>query len=199
VVLAVSLALMALVAATAVHSNGSVRRPSASQPETGSTTTLAAAGHGATSGSTTTTVVTPTTAAAGVPTGSDHSSQNVSDVLGAATTTTRPIVDPTTTTTTTTSPAPTGSSYQGVLQPPANATAQYGFTGAGSSRVTASWSDSTYMTLSVACTGFSQSTGGSSAAAISVPDAQGDCQAVLSDPSSATDTIDYTIEVSPNG
>ncbi|HEY1830052.1 MAG TPA: hypothetical protein VGG38_07415 [Acidimicrobiales bacterium] len=190
---------MALVAATAVHSNGSGRRPPASRPEAaGSTTTLAAAGPGATSGSTTT-VVTPTTEAAGDPTGSDHSSQNVSAVLGPATSTTPPHVESTSTTTTTSSPAPTGSSYQGVLQPPADATAQYGFTGAGSSRVTASWSDSTYMTLSVACSGFSQSTGGSSAAAISVPDAQGDCQATLSDPSSTADTIDYTIEVSPNG
>jgi phage-related protein len=65
--------------------------------------------------------------------------------------------------------------------------------------VSVTWSGSTYLTLGVTCNGFNQNTGGSSAMALSIPNAQGACQAVVSEPTPASTTVMYTIAITPTG
>jgi hypothetical protein len=103
-----------------------------------------------------------------------------------------------TVTTTTQAASATGQSYPGYLQPPQDSSTAYAFTGQGSTRITVTWSDATYLTLAVTCPAFNQSTGGSSAIALSIPNAQGSCQATLSESSSEDDTLSYTLTITPD-
>ena len=191
-----SLALMALVAATATRSDsaGSPRLP---RVEASTTTTTAPNTGGGATGTTTT--------APGLGSDTAPSDSLSLSKLGAVspgagthstTTTTAAVTAPPTTTTPTTQ-APTGTSYPGYLQPPQDASTTYGFTGQGSTRISVTWSDATYLTLQVTCPGFDQSTGGSSAMALSIPDAQGACSATLSEPTTENDTLSYTLVIGP--
>ena len=61
------------------------------------------------------------------------------------------------------------------------------------------WSGNTYLTMEVTCPGGSQSVGGSSAMAASLPDASGNCLATVSEPASESVSLTYTITISPAG
>lgn len=90
-------------------------------------------------------------------------------------------------------------SYPGYLQPPQQSSTTYSFTGAGATRISAVWSDATYLTLAVDCGGATENTGGSSALSMSIPDAQGACLATLSEPGTESATVSYTLTISPSG
>jgi hypothetical protein len=195
VVLAVALALMALVAATATRSTpvGSAHRPQADATTT-STTSRTPSGAAAT---TTVPTLGGTSASAGGSGLSGLGALNTGAVTHTATTTstTAPAAAPTTTTTQ--APGAGDTTYPGFFQPPQNSSTTVGFPGQGATRVSATWSDATYLTLNVTCTGFNQSTGGSSALSLTIPDAQGSCQAMLSEPANENDMLTYTLVVSP--
>jgi hypothetical protein len=113
------------------------------------------------------------------------------------TTTTAPVVVPTTTTVP--SPALGAGSHQGVIEPPAQRSSSVGFTGTGAMQVSVVWSGSTYLTMQVSCPSGNQNVGGSSAMAASLPDASGSCLATVSEPSSESTALTYTITIGPAG
>ena len=121
---------------------------------------------------------------------------------GATTTTAPPPPPAATTTTTTTQPASLPADRmetQGVLDPPVQTSNGYGFTGAGATEVSVVWSGDTYLTMTVSCPNGSQSVGGTSAMEASLPDAQGNCQATVSEPASESTSLTYTITIGPAG
>ena len=61
------------------------------------------------------------------------------------------------------------------------------------------WSGATYLTMEVSCPSGSQSVGGSSAMAASLPDASGSCLATVSEPTSESTALTYTITIGPAG
>ncbi len=214
VILAVSLALMALLVATSGSTPDRVGR--------GHTPT-AAVGPGHSSGpahsadgsspagkrATTTTTTTTTTAGAPPPTSVPSTSGTTlfsSHAVGAGPTTTAPSVTTTTTgaTTTTTTAAPASQpadrmQAQGYLSPPLQTSNVYGFTGTGAMQISVLWSGSTYLTMTVGCPSGGQSVGGTSAMAASLPDASGSCRATVSEPSSESAALTYTITIGPAG
>jgi len=123
---------------------------------------------------------------------------------GLTTTTSAP---PTTTTsaptTTTTSASPAApadrTQTQGYLNPPLHASNGYGFTGTGAMEVSVLWSGTTYLTMQVSCPNGSQSVGGTSAMAASLPNASGSCVATVSEPPSENASLTYTITIGPAG
>lgn len=114
------------------------------------------------------------------------------------TTTTNPVVAPTTTTTVASPPLGSGS-HQGVIEPPAQRSSSVGFTGTGAMEVSVVWSGPTYLTMEVSCPSGSQSVGGSSAMQASLPDASGNCLATVSEPTSESTALTYTITIGPAG
>ena len=117
-----------------------------------------------------------------------------------------------TVTTTTLAPAPTTTTTdpsaavaadrtqtQGYLNPPLQPSNQFGFIGAGAMEVSVVWSGSTYLTLEVSCPSGNQSVGGTSAMAASLPDAGGNCLATVSEPTSESTSLTYTISIGPAG
>ena len=76
---------------------------------------------------------------------------------------------------------------------------QLGFTGTGAMEVSVTWSGDTYLTMDVSCPSGSQSVGGSSAMAASLPDASGSCLATVSEPASESAALTYTITIGPAG
>jgi mannosyl-glycoprotein endo-beta-N-acetylglucosaminidase len=115
-----------------------------------------------------------------------------------ATTTTAPVVAPTTTTTVTSPPLGAGS-HQGVIEPPAQRSSSVGFTGTGAMQISVVWSGPTYLTMQVSCPNGTQNVGGSSAMAASLPDASGSCLATVSEPTSESTALTYTITIGPAG
>lgn len=212
VILAVSLALMALLVATAdnpkrvtggVHGPGLGLAPSQSSdsrsgragpapaaPTSRSTTTTAVAAHtGATALAST---HSPTVGPAGAP----GSAVGGAPASGLVTTTTVP---PTTTTTVVATPPAGTSQHQGVIEPPAQRSSSVGFTGTGAMQISVVWSGPTYLTMQVSCPNGSQNVGGSSAMAASLSDASGNCLATVSEPASESTTLTYTITIGPAG
>jgi hypothetical protein len=196
VILAVSLALMALLVATAGNPTRSPRGAPALANE-GSH----AAGPAA-PGSTTTS---PTVAR--TPSTSLLSSRGGTTGIGIGTPTT---VAPATTTsvpsTTTTESAPAPASQpavaaqsQGFIQPPQQRSSARGFTGAGATEVSVVWSGATYLTMEVSCANGSQSVGGSGTMAATLPDASGSCLATVSEPTSESTALTYTMTIGPPG
>jgi hypothetical protein len=61
------------------------------------------------------------------------------------------------------------------------------------------WSGPTYLTMVVACPGSSQSVGGTSAMAVTLPDATGSCRATVTEPASESASLTYTITIGPTG
>jgi hypothetical protein len=195
VVLAVSLALMALIAATAARTGGTSNGPRLPKPSgaRASTTTSRPAAASSSHSSTVPSVSSTSPSSPLVATGSTTApATRTPNAITTSPPTTAAAVSNTTT--------PPGVTNQGYLQPSLNnSSATYSFTGQGPSRVSVTWSGSTYLTLQVTCTGFNQSTGGSSAMALSIPNAQGQCQATLSEPTTENTTVSYTLSVTPTG
>jgi hypothetical protein len=208
-VLAVSLALLALVAAatsdhptTSGHGRSalSVQRhrgaPPASSPTTTSTST--------TLPQTTTTTVTPSTSQAAPATdtarGNDVSSR----------TSTAPVSTTTTTTVTTTAstdlgaaptqpagPVATRLTTSGLLQQPDVAYAHYTFTGVGSMTVSVTWTYATPLSLTVSCPDGSDTKVGTSSLSVMIPNAGGDCGMTLQETLVQYDAVDYDLTIGP--
>ena len=212
VILAVSLALMALLVATAgsaphparrggapvAATSGDVRH--AATHDAGGPTPETAAAPSTTTTTTTTSVPHPP------PAGSTTAGTSMLSArsLGAgAQPTTVPSVTTTTQTTTTTSPIASQPAdrmqTQGYLDPPLQTSDGYGFTGTGAMQISVLWSGTTYLTMTVACPNGTQNVGGTSAMEASLPDASGSCRATVSEPSSETVALTYTITIGPAG
>ena len=205
---------MALLVATA----GSPRTPqpksgpaaSATQisPGPGLLWSAGAAAHPATTTTTTvtTTTTTPRPSAATADAPAAHFTSGTS-----AAATGSPATAPVVTTTTTTAPpatTTTGASgavpadrtqTQGYLDPPTEASNKFGFTGTGPMEISVVWSGNTYLTMDVSCPSGGQSVGGTAAMAASLPDASGSCLATVSEPTSETASLTYTISIGPAG
>jgi hypothetical protein len=117
---------------------------------------------------------------------------------GPVATTTIPIVVPTTTTTVASPPLGAGS-HQGVMEPPAERSGSFSFTGTGAMQISVVWSGPTYLTMQVSCPSGTQNVGGSSAMQASLPDASGSCLATVSEPASESTALTYTITIGPSG
>lgn len=218
VILAVSLALMALLVATAgnpkrvVHGSGAHgianARSSDSHGTRGGADGAGRSGGGGVgargsvrSTSTTTTASVPAANTAATSLTSTHAATvptTVPPAAAPATTTTTAVVAPTTTTTVTSPPLGSGS-HQGVIEPPAQRSSSVGFTGTGAMQVSVVWSGPTYLTMQVSCPSGTQNVGGSSAMAASLPDASGSCLATVSEPTSESTALTYTITIGPAG
>ena len=214
VILAVSLGLMALLVATA----GSPRTP---QPKSGPAAAAAqispgpgllwSAGAATHPTTTTTTTVTTTTTTPRPSAGTaDAPAAHLASGTSAAATGS-PAAAPVVTTTTTTAPpatTTTGASdavpadrtqTQGYLDPPTEPSNKFGFTGTGPMEISVVWSGNTYLTMEVSCPSGGQSVGGTAAMAASLPDASGSCLATVSEPTSETASLTYTISIGPAG
>jgi hypothetical protein len=66
-------------------------------------------------------------------------------------------------------------------------------------QVSVVWSGDTYLTLVVSCPNGSQSVGGTSAMAANLPNALGACMATVTEPSSESVALSYTITIGPTG
>ncbi len=187
---------MALIAATAARTGSSAGGPHLPHRDAAPRTTTTSRPAGAA-------ITTPTTVPTTAPTGTSHPALGAGATTASVGSHTAP--DTTTsalavaTTTTAGLPPPSGTTYPGYLQPPQTSSNIYSFTGQGATRVSVTWSGATYLTMSVTCSGFDQSTGGSSAMSLSVPDAQGSCQATVSEPTTESNTLSYTIAIDPSG
>ncbi len=219
VILAVSLALMALLVATAgAPPDRSRPRPSLVESSTGdahpvSPTVRTDPGRATSphaSSTTTTTTTSPPAASTTTTTAASTalvSAHGVGDVTGhpatePTTVTTTTVVTASTTTTTIAQPASLPADRmqtQGYLNPPVQPSNGYGFTGTGATEVSVVWSGDTYLTMTAGCPDGSQSVGGTSAMEASLPDAQGSCQVTVSEPSSESTSLTYTITIAPAG
>ena len=207
VVLAVSLALIAVLVASAGTTPRPLRVRALGAP------TASAAHRRTPTGATdrplpTTTTTTTTTApsdaalAAGTsllstaPGGSRGSS-----AIGPGVTTTT-VAAPTTTV-----PSPGGAQQpanrsmqnEGYLDPPLQTSQVFAFTGSGATQVSVVWSGPTYLTMVVSCPNDSQSVGGTSAMQATLPDAVGSCRATVTEPSSESTALTFTITIGPAG
>lgn len=209
VILAVSLALMALLVATAGNPKRGARGDGAhgianAQSSDSHGTGGGAGGAGGATRSTTTTTTAPggpnasTAATALTSTRATTVTTTVPPAAAPVTTTTIPAVVPTTTTTVA-PPAAGSGSHQGVIEPPAQRSSSVGFTGTGAMEVSVVWSGSTYLTMQVSCPNGGQNVGGSSAMEASLPDASGSCLATVSEPTSESTALTYMITIGPAG
>jgi hypothetical protein len=226
VILAVSLGLMALLVATA---GGAARAPQTKGRPSEATAHISpgpgllwSAGAGGGGGgakakthltTTTTTVITTTTTAVTVPQHSSGTAEVATTHLASGTaggassppagapsaTTTVPA--PTTTTTTAGSPAVAAdrTQTQGYLNPPTEPSNKFGFAGTGPMEISVVWSGNTYLTMQVSCSNGTQNVGGTAAMAASLPDASGNCLATVSEPTTETTSLTYTISIGPAG
>ena len=117
----------------------------------------------------------------------------------AATSVTTTTQTPPATTTTTGPGVVPADRTQGYLDPPAQTSNKYGFTGTGAMEISVVWSGDTYLTMEVSCANGSQNVGGTSAMAASLPDATGSCLATVSEPAPETTSLTYTISIGPAG
>ncbi len=220
VILAVSLALMALLVATAGNGPPASRhgRALASAPasRSGRPADPGDAGDAGAPASThaprTTTTTTTTSAPAASPDEVASGTPLLSTRTFGATVTAPPApapapapvvtttVPPTTTTTSASASVPSDRTQtQGYIDPPLQTSSSYGFTGTGAMEISVLWSGATYLTLEVTCPDGSESVGGTSAMAASVPDARGSCLAAVNEPSSESAALTYTITIGPAG
>jgi hypothetical protein len=216
VILAVSLALMALLVATAGNTpRPGERRPGvADAPADAQHTSLAptpgtstgAPSRARESPATTTTTITPARATSDTTksTTSLLSSPPTREVVTPTTVppsvTTTTVAPATTTTTTVAATSPNDRTQtQGILNPPLQRSNGFGFTGNGPTTISVIWSGSTYLTLDVSCPSGSQNAGGTSAMAVTLPAASGSCLATVSEPASESTALTYTITIGPAG
>jgi hypothetical protein len=66
-------------------------------------------------------------------------------------------------------------------------------------QVSVVWSGATYLTMVVSCPNGSQSVGGTSAMQATLPDAAGSCRATVSEPSTESTALTFTITIGPAG
>jgi hypothetical protein len=215
VILAVSLALMALLVATSGGGGDGRRTPRASQAADRNSPG-APHGHVAaprqltttTTSRPTTPTIPETTTTAASPASSSSSadtrpaSGSVLTGTSSAPTTLPSAAPPTTTTTTTTGPSQTAippgrTQNQGYIDPPLDASNQFGFTGTGNMMVSVVWSGNTYLTMSVSCPSGGNDAGGTSVMEASLPNASGNCTATVTEPSSESVSLTYTISWGP--
>lgn len=126
----------------------------------------------------------PTPAGAGIPT---------TTAPAVTTTTTAPLQN------TTQQAAARSTQTEGYLDPPGQTSKVFAFTGSGATEVSVVWSGSTYLTMVVSCPDASQSVGGTSAMQATLPNAAGSCRATVSEPSSESATLTFTITIGPPG
>jgi hypothetical protein len=214
VILAVSLGLMALLVATAGgtpratrRGGGSARTATRIALESGAHRRAGTKGASLSTTATTTTTTTPTVAAppssgsagGGTALLSSGTPRVVSTPPPAATSVTTTTQAPPAPTTTTEPSAVPAYRNEGYLDPPSETSHQYGFTGTGAMEISVVWSDETHLTMEVSCANGSQSVGGNSAMAASLPDATGSCLATVSEPAPETTPLTYTISIGPAG
>jgi hypothetical protein len=219
VILAVSLALIAVLVATgAAPRDGAPHTPRLADTAAGDASKTprgrpGAAHHTPTGpGSTTTTTVatstqSPPKATTTVPLLSTGTEQPpIGNPSGLTTTTTTPSTPATTTTTTTAVAVGSGNvqpsdrtQQTGVMVPPGSMSHGYAFTGTGAMQLSVVWSGATYLTMVVSCPSGSQSVGGTSAMAANLTDATGSCMATVTEPSSESVALSYTISWGPAG
>ena len=215
VILAVSLGLMALLVATAGGTPPAPHRAGGDAQAAGRTLprTGRAGAASLTPTTTTTTTTTATTGAAAAPlSGATDlaSSARTTETSGgavmppaAAPSVTTTTLAPATTTTTTAAAPPSVAAdrtqTQGYLNPPLQSSNQFGFTGTGAMEISVVWSGDTYLTMAVSCPSGDQNVGGTSAMAASLPDASGSCLATVSEPTSESTSLTYTITIGPAG
>ncbi len=205
VVLAVSLSLLALVAAASSNHPGSHENR---RPDAAASRSLHAPRFSPTPASTIITTTPPTQPVSALT--QTTTTQKVAPVPhgGSIDVATTPATPPTTTTTTTappakgaaigTAPAQTAPQiWTGDLQQPTDATAKYTFSGAGATQVSVTWSPSTLLSLSVSCPSGPQTIQGSSSAAIVIPDADGYCEVTLQLLLVQYAAVSYTLTIVP--
>ena len=88
---------------------------------------------------------------------------------------------------------------QGTLDPPLTPSNTFAFTGSGATQISVVWSGSTYLTMDVSCPTGGQSVGGTGAMAATLPNASGSCSATVSEPASENVALTYTITIGPAG
>jgi hypothetical protein len=200
-VLAVSLALLALVAATssdrpsgsgshdgARAAGGARHQPASTSPQSPTTTT------------TTATTMPPTATTTTAPRPATTSTTDIARVVVKES-------SPTTTTTTVAptsgnaaaAPAQTVTPREGSLQQPYDTSATAVFNGQGAMDVTATWTPSTTLSLTVSCGGSTQQVEGTSTASVVIPDASGTCTAVLKEMLVQYDGVSYALTIGPEG
>ncbi len=212
VILAVSLALMALLVATAggpshrksppalghaaaTDAGGAARSHHRSDTPAAVTTTTSTVASGP--------VTAPDAAGSVLPAGGASSLVSHAGSIGTtgtappATTTTAP---PATTTTVAGVVQPADRTQtEGYLNPPLQTSSTFDFPGTGAMEVTVVWSGNTYLTMSVSCPSGVQNVGGTSAMEAPISDASGECQATVSEPSSESTALTFTISMGPAG
>jgi hypothetical protein len=211
VVLAVSLALIAVLVATAGTTPHEERGKVAGlrvAAAHGGAPVRVGPGHGPTDTTTSTTAPAPAPgpaangtsllSAAGpgasrAPAPSGQALATTTTVAPSATTTVPPVQG------TAQQPATRGTQNEGYLDPPLQTSQAFVFTGAGATQVSVVWSGSTYLTMVVSCPNGSQSVGGTSAMQATLPDAAGSCRATVSEPSSESTALTFTITIGPAG
>jgi hypothetical protein len=211
VVLAVSLALIAVLVATAGTTPRSLRPRALSATSASDARRGAAPAAGDRAVPTTTTTSTATSsppADAAAPIGTSSSLFAATPSVGHAASSGAPSVTTTTVPVTTTTAPSQGSSqqpatssrqYEGYLNPPLQTSQAFVFTGAGATDVSVVWSGTTYLTMVVSCPTGGQTVGGTSAMQATLPDAAGSCRATVSEPSSESTTLTFTITIGPPG
>jgi hypothetical protein len=211
VVLAVSLALIAVLVATAGTTPHDARGKVAGlrvATTHGGAPTRVAPGHAPADTTTSTTAPAPapgpaangtsllSAAAAGggrAPTTGGPGVATTTTVAPGATTTVPPVQS------TSQQPAARATQNEGYLDPPLQTSQAFVFTGSGATQVSVVWSGSTYLTMVVSCPNGSQSVGGTSAMQATLPDAAGSCRATVSEPSSESTALTFTITIGPAG
>lgn len=203
VILAVSLALIALLVETS--GRGDNGRPlrvqtaaSTRTPATHATTTPPRTDTLPTTTSTTTSTTTPPVSASLADKSPASNAHETADAVAPPTTTTTSRPAPTTTTTTN-APAALPAAHsqtEGYFDPPQNSSGAYTVGGTGPTEVSVLWSAPVYLSMTVTCPSGSQTVGGTGAMELSLPDATG-CQATVSEPSSESTTMTYTLTTGP--
>jgi len=213
VILAVSLGLMALLVATAGTEAPAPRRSGDGARAAARISTRPAAHHAAGAAAIPPAPTTTTTTTSVPPSGATDVATSVGTMVTSGTAsaprtpapgvTATTLAPPPTTTTTTAEPsaavAADRTQTQGYLNPPLQPSNQFGFTGAGAMEISVVWSGNTYLTMEVSCPSGNQSVGGTSAMAASLPDASGSCLATISEPTSESTSLTYTITIGPAG
>jgi hypothetical protein len=209
VVLAVTLALMALVTASSTgHQTRLGAQPYEATPSTGYSASTSTS-----TSITVSKVETPTTDSPTSPvvqqSAAQSQSQSVPMIRTTIPTTTNvaPAVTGSTTTTTTNPAIGSGigngpmqnatQSDQGYLDPPSDSSAIYSFNGKGATKVSATWTAQTELTMSVTCANGSQNVEGSTSLELTLPDAQGACQVTLSEAADETANVTFTLTIAP--
>jgi hypothetical protein len=209
VVLAVSLSLLALVAArtsdhkvTLADGRGTQPVPPGRQPKNPRSTAVSppstsTSGPGATTQPVAPSSSAPVTAQTVLP--SVHVLARQSAPTTTTTSTTGPVSPTVSGSTIDPAPAQQAESaiYTGYLQQPYDPSASYPFTGSGSMQVSATWPTVSTVSLTVTCPAGSQTGEGSSTVAVVIPNADGACVVTLKETEVEYDAVSYTLTISP--